>query len=83
MKRRELLRRIAALPADADVGVQIGDDHLDISEVVAWGDGAFGALRCHRADLRDLFLAWQLDFSMRSPIVQSKMAGRATNIDDE
>jgi hypothetical protein len=52
MKRSELLRRIRALPADADVGVQIGD-------VVAWGDGAFGALQCHRADLRDLFLAWK------------------------
>jgi hypothetical protein len=42
MKRRELLQRIAALPPDADVGVQIGDDHLDISDVVAWGDGTFG-----------------------------------------
>jgi hypothetical protein len=58
MKRRELSQRIAALPADTDVGVQIGDDHLDISDVVAWGDGAFGALQCHRGDLRDLLLAW-------------------------
>ncbi|MEV6842583.1 hypothetical protein [Actinoplanes sp. NPDC051411] len=39
MKRSELLRRILALPADADIGVQIGDDHLDISDVVAWGTG--------------------------------------------
>jgi hypothetical protein len=59
MKRRELLQRIAALPPDADVGVQIGDDHLDISDVVAWGDGTLGALRCHRGDLRDLFRAWE------------------------
>lgn len=50
MKRSELLRRILALPADADVGVQIGEEHLDIADVVAWGDGAFGALRCCPAD---------------------------------
>jgi hypothetical protein len=65
MKRRELLQRIAALPPDADVGVQIGDDHLDISDVVAWGEGAFGALRCHRGDLRDLIRAWKADNASR------------------
>jgi hypothetical protein len=48
MKRRELLQRIAALPPDADVGVQIGDEHLDISDVVVWGGGTFGALQCDR-----------------------------------
>jgi len=31
----ELVQRVAALPADSDVGVQIGDDHLDITDVVA------------------------------------------------
>ena len=54
MMRDELMLQVATLPADADVGVQIGDDHLDIAEVVAWGDGGFGALRCHPNDLRDL-----------------------------
>ena len=57
MMRDELLQRIAALPADSDVGVQIGDDHLDIADVVPWGDGAFGALRCHASDLRDMLAA--------------------------
>jgi hypothetical protein len=60
MRRHELLQRIAALPEDADIGVQIGGEHLDISDVVTWGDGTFGALQCHRADLRDLFLTWKL-----------------------
>lgn len=59
MMRDELLQQIAALPADADVGVQIGDDHLDIADVLTWG-GGFGALRCHPNDLRDLRLAWGL-----------------------
>jgi hypothetical protein len=69
MRRRELLQRIAALPADADIGVQIGDDYLDIADVVAWGDGAFGALQCDRADLRDLLAAWKSgDTSISIPL---------------
>jgi hypothetical protein len=65
MMRNELLQRIAALPADADVGIQIGDDHLDIAEAIAWGDGGFGALSCHSSDLRDLLLAWGLPSDLR------------------
>jgi hypothetical protein len=65
MMRDELLEQIAALPADADVGVQIGDDHLDIASVTPWGDGSFGALRCHPGDLRDLMLAWDLSSDQR------------------
>lgn len=60
MMRDELLERIATLPAYADVGIQIGDDHLDITDVILWGDGGFGALTCHPNDVRDLFLAWGL-----------------------
>ncbi|GAA2641246.1 hypothetical protein [Paractinoplanes durhamensis] len=60
MMRDDLLQRIAALPANADVGIQIGDDHLDITDVIAWGDGDFGALRCHPNDVRDLLAAWGL-----------------------
>lgn len=60
MMRDELLERIAALPADADVGVQIGDDHLDITDVIPWGAGRFGALTCHPNDVRDLLRAWRL-----------------------
>jgi hypothetical protein len=57
MMRDELIQQIAKLPADADVGIQIGDEHLDIAEVIAWGDGGFGALRCHPNDLHDLLAA--------------------------
>ena len=56
--RDELLQRIAALPEDADVGVQIGDDHLDIAEVIVWGEDQFGALKCDAADVRDVLIAW-------------------------
>ena len=65
MMRDELLRQIAALPADSDVGVQIGDDHLDITDAVAWGDGSFGALQCHSGDLRDMVVAWDLPRDLR------------------
>ena len=65
MMRDELLQRIAALPADSDVGVQIGDEHLDIAEVVPWGDGTFGALRCQASDLRDMLVAWKAPRDLR------------------
>ena len=65
MMRDELLQRIAALPAGADVGIQVGDDHLDIADVVAWGNDSFGALRCHPNDLRDLLLAWGVPAELR------------------
>jgi hypothetical protein len=39
MMRDELLTRIGALPADADVGIRIGDDQVDIADVVPWGEG--------------------------------------------
>jgi len=67
MMRDELMKQIATLPADADVGIQIGDDHLDIDEVIVWGDGGFGALRCHPNDLRDLLAAQESQNQQRSP----------------
>lgn len=69
MMRDELVRRIAALPADADVGIQIGDDHLDIADAIAWGEGDFGALTCHPSDLRDLLMAWGLPRGLRERLV--------------
>jgi hypothetical protein len=51
MRRDELLDRLHALPTGADVGVKIGDGHLDISDVVAWGSDAFGALTCRPEDV--------------------------------
>jgi hypothetical protein len=69
MLRHELMRLIAALPADADVGVQIGDETLDIADVVPWGDGAFAALRCHPGDLRDLLADWRLPLDLRRRVL--------------
>jgi hypothetical protein len=66
MKRDELLRTIAAMPAGVDMGIQIGDDYLDIAEVVEWGDGEFCALRCHPNDLRDVLAAWGLPGELRA-----------------
>lgn len=65
MMRDELLQRIVALPARVDVGIQVGDAHLDIAEVTTWGDGGFGALRCHSRDLRDVLLDWGLPRDLR------------------
>jgi hypothetical protein len=65
MMRDELLKQIAALRPDADVGIQIGDDHLDIAGLVPWGNGGFVALKCHSADLRDVLVEWGLSAGQR------------------
>lgn len=65
MKRDDLLAHLSSLPADADIGVQLGDAHLDITDVSAWGDGAFVALECHEADLRDVMTEWRLRVDRR------------------
>jgi hypothetical protein len=65
MMRDELLKQISALPPDADIGIQIGDDHLDIADLAPWGDGGFVALTCHSADLRDVLSEWGLPVSQR------------------
>jgi hypothetical protein len=81
MRRDELMQQIATLPADADVGVQIGDDHLDVADVVPWGDGAFGALRCHSGDLRDLLVAWGLPKDLRARLAPGTGAVTANGHD--
>jgi hypothetical protein len=68
MMRDELLHQIAALPADADVGIQLGDDHLDIADITAWGNGGFGALKCQPTDLRDVLFAWGLPRRQREQL---------------
>lgn len=60
MMRDELLKRIGALPADTDVGIRIGDDQVDITDVVSWGEGAFGAVVGNPVDLRDVLFEWGL-----------------------
>jgi hypothetical protein len=62
MMRNDLLTQLSALPPDADVGIQLGDDHLDIAGLVPWGDG-FVALTCHAGDLRDVLRDWGLSVS--------------------
>jgi hypothetical protein len=70
MKRDDLLAQLSCLPADADIGVQLGDAHLDIAGVSAWGNGAFVALECHEADLRDVLSEWGLRAGRREPITR-------------
>jgi hypothetical protein len=56
MTRDELLKLLSALPGNVDVGIQFGDDHLDITDLIP-GDGEFATLRCHSADLCDVLVA--------------------------
>ena len=69
MMRDELLQQISALPPDTDIGIQVGGDHLDIADLVPWGDGAFVALRCHSSDLRDMLLQWGISKQRQARIV--------------
>ena len=68
MMRDQLLKRITALPSEVDVGVQIGDGHVDIADLMPWGDGSFIALKCHPEDLRDLLLEMGLPKEQRRRI---------------
>jgi len=70
MKRDELLAHLASLPADTDIGVQLGKAKLDISEVTAWGEGAFVALECHEGDLRDVLTEWGIPADRREELVK-------------
>ncbi|MEV8504651.1 hypothetical protein AB0368_07460 [Actinoplanes sp. NPDC051475] len=56
MMRDDLVEQLAALPPDTDIGIRIGEDHVDIADLVPWGDGGFVALVCSPADLRDVLL---------------------------
>lgn len=58
MMRDELLQRISALPPETEIDIQVGGDHLDITDLVPWGDCGFVALRCHSNDLHDVLLEW-------------------------
>jgi hypothetical protein len=69
MMRDDLLKQISALPQDSDIGIQLGGDHLDIADLVAWGDGGFVALKCHASDLRDVLLEWGLLAHQRERVI--------------
>ena len=68
MKRDELLLQISALPPDTDIGIQVGGDHLDIADLVTWGEGGFVALKCHSPDLRDMLVHWGISKKLRKQI---------------
>ena len=69
MRRDELLKQLSTLPPDTDVGIQIGADHLDIADLVSWGEGGFAALMCHSDDLRDVLLEWGLPTLQREQVI--------------
>jgi hypothetical protein len=61
---------LSALAPEVDVGIQLGDDHLDIAELVPWGEG-FVALTCHAGDLRDVLL----DRGLPGPLGEDPASG--------
>jgi len=81
MMRDELLQLITAVPSDTDIGVQLGNDHLDIVDLVPWGDGQFNALKCHPKDLRDLLIDWGLPDKQREQIAPKCGAANANLVD--
>jgi hypothetical protein len=63
MKRDELLRHLVSFRPEAEIGVQLGNANLEISDVTVWGDGAFVALGCFETDLRDVLMEWGIPAS--------------------
>lgn len=55
--------------ADANIGVRIGSEHLDVTDLTPWGDEGFVDLQCHAADLQDVLLAWGLPAHKREQLV--------------
>jgi hypothetical protein len=82
MKRDELVAYLAALPADTDVGVRLGDAELDISEVAVSvegtaaalefdeGAGTFAVLACDEGDFRDVLTEWGIPAHRRDELVK-------------
>jgi hypothetical protein len=83
MKRDELVTHLAALPADTDVGVRLGNAELDISEVTVSvegtaaafefdgeGAGTFAVLACDERDFRDVLTEWGIPAHRRDELVK-------------
>ena len=58
MTRDELVKRLSALPPEAEIDIQIGAEHLDVADIVPWGDENFVALVADPIDLRDVLVMW-------------------------
>lgn len=67
--RNELMRQLSTLPEETIIGVQIGDQHLDVTNLAPWGDEGFVDLQCHAADLRDVLAEWDLPAHKRERLV--------------
>jgi hypothetical protein len=76
MLRDQLLKQLSALPSDAVIGVQIGNEHLDVTDVTPWGDEGFVDLQCDPADLRDVLMEWGLPAHKRQQLVATDSALR-------
>jgi len=74
MLRDELLKQLSALPANAIIGVRIGDGHLDVTDLAPRGDQGFVDLQCHPADLRDVLMEWGLPTNKRDELVPAASA---------
>ena len=71
MLRDELMNRLSALPEGANIGVQLGTEHLNVTDLTPWGDKGFVDLQCDAADLRDVLLMLGLPAAKRDELVGS------------
>jgi len=69
MMRNELMRQLAVLPEDTLIGVQLGDQHVDATRLVPWGDEGFVDLQCHAADLLQVLREWRMPAQQREQII--------------
>jgi hypothetical protein len=69
MMRDELIRQLFTLPEDTIIGVRIGDQHLDATRLMPWGDEGFVDLQCLAADLLDVLIEWKVSAPQRDQIL--------------
>ncbi|OJF13321.1 hypothetical protein [Couchioplanes caeruleus] len=70
MKRDDLLKQLSSFPADAEIGVRLGNASLDIPDVSAWGKGQFVAIECHEGDVYDVMREWGVPTGQRGKLVK-------------
>jgi hypothetical protein len=68
MTRDDLLQQISNLPPDADIGIDVGGEHVDIVGLAPAAEGGLVVLQCHLPDVLDMLAEWGIPKRQRERI---------------
>jgi hypothetical protein len=72
MMRNDLLQQISSLPSDADIGIEVGGEHVDIAGLAPATEGGLVVLRCHLPDVLDMLAEWGIPKQQREQIASAE-----------